>query len=195
MADELPTTTRKPHEQAAIDRCKAARAACPDVKFTKTGETSMQIDIGGGDKGAAWSMLTLALGSTDVDFTEGLTLEIAHAALNAGKPDPDRAGYMLAMVKGVGARDQIEAMLAAQMAAAHMATMSAAGWRARCTTADALDAADRVFHRAARTFVTQVEALKRHRSNGEQRVVVERVNVGEGGQAIVGEVTTKRGGA
>ena len=33
-----------------------------------------------------------------------------------------------------------------------------------------------------------MEALKRYRSKGEQRVYVERVTVNEGGQAIVGPV-------
>ena len=39
-----------------------------------------------------------------------------------------------------------------------------------------------------RTFTTKMEALKRYRSKGNQRIVVERVNVSEGGQAIVGNV-------
>ena len=34
-----------------------------------------------------------------------------------------------------------------------------------------------------------MEALKRYRSKGEQRVYVERVTVNEGGQAIVGPVS------
>ena len=35
----------------------------------------------------------------------------------------------------------------------------------------------------------QVEALKNYRSKGEQRMVVQHVNVAEGGQAIVGDVS------
>jgi hypothetical protein len=38
-------------------------------------------------------------------------------------------------------------------------------------------------------FVTQMEVLKRYRSGGEQTVTVQHVNVSEGGQAIVGNVT------
>jgi hypothetical protein len=34
-----------------------------------------------------------------------------------------------------------------------------------------------------------MEALKRYRTGGEQTVTVQHVNVGEGGQAIVGNVT------
>ena len=57
------------------------------------------------------------------------------------------------------------------------------------------DSAGKTFNKLTRTFATQVEALKRHRTGGEQKVTVEHVTVNEGGQAIVGNVnTSKRGG-
>jgi len=37
-----------------------------------------------------------------------------------------------------------------------------------------------------------MEALRRYRTGGEQKVTVQHVNVGEGGQAIVGNVTQER---
>jgi hypothetical protein len=40
----------------------------------------------------------------------------------------------------------------------------------------------------------QLEALNRHRSKGEQKMVVEHVHVHSGGQAIVGPVTGNRAG-
>ena len=39
----------------------------------------------------------------------------------------------------------------------------------------------------------QLEALKRYRTGGEQKVVVQHVNVNKGGQAIVGTVDRGRG--
>jgi hypothetical protein len=50
------------------------------------------------------------------------------------------------------------------------------------------DSAERTFNKLARTFAAQLEALKRYRSSGEQRVTVEHVTVNEGGKAIVGNV-------
>ena len=41
----------------------------------------------------------------------------------------------------------------------------------------------------ALTYATQMEALKRYRTGGEQKVTVQHVSVSEGGQAIVGNVT------
>ena len=40
-----------------------------------------------------------------------------------------------------------------------------------------------------RTFTAQVEALNKYRSKGQQKITVQHVNVENGGQAIVGDVT------
>ena len=48
------------------------------------------------------------------------------------------------------------------------------------------DSAERAFNKLARTFAAQLEALKRYRTGGEQKVTVEHVTVNEGGQTIVG---------
>ena len=93
------------------------------------------------------------------------------------------------MVKGVEPKDQVEAMLAAQMAAVHMSTMTFARRLAHVENIPQQDSAERAFNKLARTFAAQVEALKRYRSGGEQTVRVEHVTVNEGGQAIVGNVS------
>ena len=41
----------------------------------------------------------------------------------------------------------------------------------------------------ARTFPAQIEALNRYRSQGEPAITVQNVSVGDGGKAIVGNVT------
>ena len=43
--------------------------------------------------------------------------------------------------------------------------------------------------RLARTFPAQIEALNRYRSYGEPAITVQNVSVGDGGKAIVGNVT------
>ena len=80
------------------------------------------------------------------------------------------------------------------MAAVHMAMMTFAGRLARAETLPQQDSAERAFNKLARTFTAQVEALRRHRKGGEQRVTVEHVTVIEGGQAIVGDVSHGPGG-
>ncbi|NNK67238.1 MAG: hypothetical protein HKO95_10915, partial [Rhodobacteraceae bacterium] len=56
------------------------------------------------------------------------------------------------------------------------------------------DAAERAFNKLARTYATQMDALKRYRAKAQQTVRVERVTVNEGGQAIVGNVSHAGGG-
>ena len=47
--------------------------------------------------------------------------------------------------------------------------------------------------KALRIFISQMEALKKYRTGGQQKMIVEHVHVNEGGQAIVGNVS-KGGG-
>jgi hypothetical protein len=54
------------------------------------------------------------------------------------------------------------------------------------------ESAERGLNKLARTFNLQLEALKRLRSGGEQKVRVEHVHVHEGGQAIVGNVKASK---
>jgi hypothetical protein len=104
---------------------------------------------------------------------------------------------MLSVVKGIEPRDQIEAMLAAQMAAVHTASTTLARRFTHVENIPQQDSAERAFNKLTRTFAMQIEALKNYRSKGDQRMVVQHVNVAEGGQAIVGNVNalTERAGA
>ena len=102
----------------------------------------------------------------------------------------ERSNYALSIVKGIKPRNQVEAMLAMQMAAIHMASMKASSNLSAAKTGKGVDLWERSLNKLSRTFTTQMEALKRYRSKGgNQRIVVERVNVSEGGQAIVGTST------
>ena len=95
---------------------------------------------------------------------------------------------MLAVIKGAEPRDQFEAMLAAQMAVVHIQTMASACRLANVDTIQQQDSAERAFNKLARTYTTQIEAFKRYRTGGQQKVTVEHVTVKAGGQAIVGNV-------
>jgi hypothetical protein len=70
-----------------------------------------------------------------------------------------------------------------------MATMTFARRLAHVENIPQQDSAERAFNKLTRTFATQMEALKRYRTGGEQKVTVQHVSVSEGGQAIVGNVT------
>lgn len=110
-------------------------------------------------------------------------------------PSNDERAFMLSIVNDLAPRDPIERMLAVQMAATHVATVRSARWLANIDNLSQLQAHYTGFNKLARTFAAQVEALRKHRTGGEQRVTVQHVNVSDGGQAIVGNVKTRgRGG-
>jgi hypothetical protein len=95
---------------------------------------------------------------------------------------------MVSVIKGIEPRDQVESMLAAQMAAVHMAMLRFIQHLPRIENLPQQDGAERAINKFARTFAAQMEALKRYRTGGEQKVTVQHVSVSEGGQAIVGNV-------
>jgi hypothetical protein len=132
-------------------------------------------------------LLVEAIGSADRDFAFGFIYQLVEAG--GDKLDEQKLNFILSVVKGIKPRDQIEAMLAAQMAAVHSATMKLFPQLADGEYFPRRDSAERTLNKLMRTFVTQMEALKRYRTGGEQTVTVQQVNVREGGQAIVGNVT------
>jgi hypothetical protein len=96
---------------------------------------------------------------------------------------------------GIGPKDELEGMLAAQLLAAHNASMECyrrgmlgeqtfEGRRENLAQANKL----------SRTYSMLVDSLNRHRGKGQQKVTVEHVHVNAGGQAVVGTVEHRGGG-
>ena len=178
-------------ERTAIAKYLARRAAeipAPRMKMVK-GEQAQKISPDHPDAAVGYALLMEALGTADHDFGWGLLQQLANAGSQGKQIDEGGINFMLSVVKGVKPNDQLEAMLAAQMAAIHVATLTFARRLAHVETLQQQDSAERALNKLARTFATQMEALKRYRTGGEQKVTVQHVSVSEGGQAIVGNVT------
>ncbi|HEY8380507.1 MAG TPA: hypothetical protein VIL09_00005 [Microvirga sp.] len=175
---------------AAHRERRQARAPAPSIKVEKkSGLTLDHPDVATGS-----ALLMEAVGTTSVDFLQGLLSQLVNAASKGSELDEKSTNFMLSVVKGIGPKDQVEAMLAAQMAAVHMASMTFARRLNHVETLPQQDSAERALNKLTRTFATQVEALKRYRTGGEQKMTVEHVTVNAGGQAIVGSVTHAPGG-
>ncbi len=93
---------------------------------------------------------------------------------------------------GIAPQDEIESMIAAQLIAAHNATMECyrramIGEQTLEGRRDNLSQANKL----SRTYAVLLDALNRHRGKGgQQKVTVEHVHVHAGGQAVVGTVET-----
>lgn len=181
-------------EIAAIQRysAKKAQTKTPRISVQEKSGSSCAISYDHDAVGVAQILLSDAIGCVDPDFREGLINDVLNASrVNGREISETRLNMALAVIKDIKPTDAIEAMLAAQMFAVHTATMA----YAQRTIDNQLveDRAEPCLNRLARTFTTQVEALKRYRSKGEQLVRVERVYVGEGGRAVVGNVSAGGG--
>ena len=98
-----------------------------------------------------------------------------------------------AMAVEMEPRDGVEAMLINQMTLTHYALSSLAGKAIHLQSYQVRESYERSMTRLNRTFLAQMDSLKKYRAKAQQTVRVERVEVKEGGQAVVGDVSYRRG--
>jgi hypothetical protein len=130
-----------------------------------------------------------ALGVADREAMHGIIRQLVKASVSGGSSDEVNLSFMISMVKSIKPRDSVEAMLVAQMVSVHVMAMRCAHHLANAEDLAQHDSAARALGRLARTFPAQIEALNRYRSHGEPAITVQNVSVGDGGKAIVGNVT------
>jgi hypothetical protein len=178
-------------ERAALDqyfaRAKAVASVAPRIKVS-AGADVTTVSLDHPDQTLGSVLLAQAFGVTSLPMAMGLVDQLVGLSVKNGKYDEERTNFMAAVIQSIKPRDELEAMLAAQMAAVHMATMTFARRLTTVETIQQQDSAERAFNKLTRTFTTQLEALKRYRTGGEQKVTVQHIDV-RGGQAIVGDVS------
>lgn len=159
-------------------------AAVPRLKLSPEG---ISIDHPDPELGAA--LMADALGVADPDAMYGILQQLVKASVNRQKPDAANLAFMISMVESIKPRDSIEAMLVAQMVSVHVMAMRCAYQFANADDIARQDSASRALGRLARIFPAQIDALNRYRNHGEPAITVQNVSVGDGGKAIVGNVT------
>ena len=159
-------------------------AAAPRIKLAPEGISIVHPDPELGEQ-----MMADAFGVADRDAMHAMLRQLARASVKGRKPDPLNLAFMVSMVESIKPRDSIEAMLVTQMVSVHVMAMQCAHQLATADDIAQHDSAARSLGRLARTFPAQMEALSRYRSNGEPAITVQNVSVGDGGKAIVGNVT------
>jgi hypothetical protein len=173
------------NKPTAIEATGQTRAvAAPRVKLLSRGFAIDHPDPELGER-----LMAEAFGVTDRDAMHGILTQLVKASVSGPKPDAVNLAFMIAMVKSIKPRDSVEAMLVAQMVSVHVTAMRCAHHLASAEDLAQQDSSARALDRLARTFPAQIEALNRYRSNGEPAITVQNVSVGDGGKAIVGNVT------
>jgi hypothetical protein len=171
-----PTEAEQAEVHALAKRKKARRRAPRFAVHRQEGRPTQMVPAGV-HADAATARLMNAFGTTDLALAERLMMQIITATHLQSSNEPVAEANLnaaLAAVTGIGPRDEAEAMLAAQMVGVHWLAMDLlrkANDRAR------LNDAGNMAVKLLRTFAAHLEALKRYRSAGEQRVVVQHQHV------------------
>jgi hypothetical protein len=173
----------RPHEQQRPNPSQRSR---PPKSYTTSRDTTRD--------GAL-----MALGGSQSDDWNTLLANEALRTLwieNSDAETRDRqASATIAALAGIGPRDELEGMMAAQLIAAHNAAIEC--YRRAMIGEQTFEGRRENLNQAnklSRTWATLLEALNRHRGKGQQKVTVEHVHVHAGGQAVVGNVETPGGG-
>lgn len=159
-------------------------ATAPRIKLLPNG-----ISIDHPDPELGERLMADTLGVADCDAMHGILRQLAGASVKGRKPDAVNLAFMISMVESIKPRDAVEAMLVAQMVSVHVMAMQCAYRLASANDFARQDSAARALGRLTRTFPAQIEALTRYRNHGEPAITVQNVSVGDGGKAIVGNVT------
>jgi hypothetical protein len=128
-ADSARDTENPPYKLTVRDaetfvKYKAAsETRGPRLKVQADGATA-KFSVDHPDEAIGTVALMRAIGTTDLDFYDGLIGHLVNASRGQNALSQNGANFMLSVVKGIQPRDPIEAMLAAQMAAVHMASMT-----------------------------------------------------------------------
>ena len=132
-----------------------------------------------------------------VEFSVALLNQVVMAGCN-NEDQQKMLDNTLVGISDIKPKDTIEAMLAAQMLAIHNATMrnlTRANGLLSSRSYKEIELGSKAFNVAnklARTYTMQMEALQRYRGKGQQKMVIEHVNVNSGGQAVIGNVEGSR---
>ena len=205
MTDRCPTSVFYPQYDSAFatNGPEAQKVTLPSDRLTSPGERSPKLDLidrqlaPRGDEVGFLDGIQKAFDSKDGDFIGHLFRQAIGVLPESNVEDVKDENFVLAALSGIEPRDELEGLLAVQMVAVHNLAMA---FLARASvegqTTPGIDFNVNRGTKLLRTFTALMEALHRHRSKGEQRMIVEHVHVHSGGQAIVGPVNqsgTRRG--
>lgn len=168
----------------APDRAKA---------YPKVKETSglLSPDVGNSQELSEWMNNLKNLLHTQSDTQATTLLSLAMSASTKGETSMNAAAATLC---DLGPRDALEVLLMSQMTACFYNNMKILTKLQSVTDIGAQERHLNISVRLQRTFLLQIEALKKYRSGGKQTIIIKRIAVNEGGQAVIGSSISTQGG-
>lgn len=137
-----------------------------------------------------WAMqLKNTFGTASIAFASMETDRLVSAlGLTEREPPETKINAALAAMAAAQPADEIEAMLASQIVAAHTLIMDLLARTKRADTMEKIEAYGGLTNRLMRAYAGHAEVLAKLKRGGEQTVRVEHVHVHAGGQAVVGNI-------
>jgi len=194
---EIITREYSPAEKAALeeyDRRKKASLKQIEFKYEKGKDGKPIFTL----ISTPLAIVTLAktTGTVHPNLSEALVKHTALASTSSedGENLLETFNAISAALLDIEPRDGLEGLLASQMVACHNQSMTLLQKALISKYVSQTETYLGLANKLMRTFAAQMETLKRYRSGGQQKVIVEHVHVNKGGQAIVGAVNQGGGG-
>jgi hypothetical protein len=185
-----PTAAEQAEVQAGAERKKSRRRA-PRFTVEQPDGAPVRLVPAGVHPEVAMVRAMNALGVTSGDLAECLVGQIVNTTHLRPSNQPVSEMVInaaLAAVTGIGPQDEAEALLAAQMVGVHWTAMALLGKVGATGDRTLLNDAGNLAVKLLRTYSAQLEALKRYRAAGEQRVVVQHQHVNVSADAAAVQV-------
>ena len=175
---QLPVVKKRASVRVKLERinCNVSRSSPPE-----------------GDHHVWMERLKAALGTASIEFVDATLYQLQAAARlpNSGVSEI-AVNAALAMIESEQPKGETECAIVVQMACVHAATMAVLGRLSEAYGHRNVLASATAASRLSRTFATLVETLRRLRSGGSQVIRIERVDVRDGGQAVIGNVKSDK---
>jgi hypothetical protein len=115
-------------ERQAIERVRERLASKPPAPRFKVEASATKVTISAdhAEPAICHMLLADALGAGDYELACGLLTQLTDVSRSGKVATEQELNFMLSVVRGINPKDEMEALLAAQMAAIHNATMVAA---------------------------------------------------------------------
>lgn len=195
---ELPELTedQRRRMQGYVDRMRSREAVRgdPRVQVKRVGEKGVKSGSPDGvDPLLSQIDQMIAFGTVEAEFFDRTWHQLFNAVAGGTTVVTDRQhNGLLKSMAAIEPRDEIEAMLGTQMIVAQDAVMTLMRQSNNADTIVQRDTAANLAIKFMRTFTNQMEALRRHRSPGEQRVTVQHIHVNADQAAV--QVNAEGGG-
>lgn len=185
------TAVREPNEAEAlaIEQAKASRegrrARAQVQRRSGTEAHVVSLDANHSDAQGGAIHLAETFATRSEDFVTASLMHLANITSKGSGVSIPHLNASLAIIGAINPADELEAALAAQIAATHDLSLEMVNRARTAKNVDHLRDYGNLATKLQRTLTTQLKALSDWRRGGEQ--VVRHVHVYEGGQAVVAE--------